>query len=258
MKLDLFNNKYKRGSVVKIIFADIVCFLLIAVFSISFCYAYFNAKEVASGAVGLAQVSVEYQYNASGTYNAVNTVYAKLNNETNAKNLGDQLIITPGDKITIVGRAVNTSSVPVFVLGKIEVSYKVAENAESITLTQWYNIGTNDPQIVDGELEDETPSAVTPTELKTNEDGMYIVGAGSLGAGKYKELSIPYTFDGELFKNGYIIESVVFTLHVHQKQYLNTADDFYNYSSVTTDDVSYSHESIYATHHITGNLLSGN
>ena len=258
MKLDLFNNKYKRGNVIKIIFADIVCFLLVAIFSISFCYAYFSAKASASGSTGMASVSVEYQNEVSGIYQSVDSVYAKLNNETEIRNFGTNFIITPGDTITIVGRAVNTSSVPVFVLGKIEVTYKVAENAQPVKLTQWYNIGSNDPQVVDGELEEATPNAVTPKVLRTNEDGMYIIGSGSLGVGKYKELAIPYTFNGDLYKNGCIIESVVFTLHVHQKQYLSSADDFFNYASVTTDDVTYSHESIYATHQIVGNLLTGN
>ena len=258
MKLDLFNNKYKRSNVVKIVFADIVCFLLVAIFSIGFCYAYFNAKASASGSAGMARLSVEYQYQVSGSYKAVNTAYAKLNDETVAKDLGTNLIITPGDTLTIVGRAVNTGDVPIFVLGKIEVKYKVAENAETVTLTEWYSVGSNDPQLVDGELEDETPSAETPKTLKTDADGMCIVGAGSIGARKYKELAVPYTFDGNVFKNGYIIESVVFTLHAHQKQYLNTADDFDDYSSVTTDGVTYSHESIYATNKIVGNLLSGN
>ena len=256
MKLDLFNNKYKPSNVTKIIFADIVCFLLVAIFSVGFCYAYFTDKKIASGSAGMASVTIEYQYQVSGTYKPVTTTYAKLNNETEVRDLGTKLIITPGDTLTIVGRAVNTSNVPIYMLGKIEVNYKVAENAETITLTEWYNIGSNEPQIVDGTLEAETPNAVTPKALKTNTDGMYIVGAGSLGVGKYKELAIPYTFDGNLFKNGYIIESVVFTLHAHQMQYLNTAKDFGDYSSATTDGVTYSHESIYATHHMVGNLLS--
>ena len=256
MKLDLFNNKYKPSNVTRIIFADIVCFLLVAIFSVGFCYAYFTDKEIASGSAGMASVTIEYQHQVSGTYKPVNTAYAKLNNETTVRDLGTKLVITPGDTLTIVGRAVNTSDVPIFMLGKIEVNYKVAENAETITLTEWYNIGSNEPQLVGGNLGSETPNTEVPKKLETNADGMYVVGAGSLGVGKYKELSIPYTFDGNLFKNGYIIESVMFTLHAHQKQYLSSAEDFYNYSSVTTDGVTYSHESIYAAHQIVGNLLS--
>jgi hypothetical protein len=258
MKLDLFNNKYKRGNVVKIIFADIVCFLLVSVFSISFCYAYFSDRVSSTGFTGMASVSIEYQYQVSGSYKPVDSVYGKFNNESTVRDLGTQFTITPGDTLTIVGRAVNTSGVPVFVLGKVEVSYKVAENAQPITLTSWYNIGTNDPQLVNGTMQSETPGAEESKLLKTNEDGMYIIGAGSLGAGKYKDLSVVYTFDGELYQNGYIIQSVTLTLHAYQKQYLNSADDFDNYSSATTDGVTYSHESIYATHQIVGNLLNNN
>lgn len=255
MKLDLFNNKYRKSNVTKIIFADIVCFLLVAIFSISFCYSYYSDKKIASGSIGLAEVKIEYRTDADDATSVTNTVYGSLNNGAE-QTIDESLIICPGDVLNIKGYAVNTSDVSIFVLGKIEVKYKVAENAETITLTEWYNIGSNDPQIVNGELEDETPDAETPITLQTNTDGMYIVGAGSLGAGMHKELAVAYTFDGDLFENGYIIESVKFTLHAHQMQYLNMADDFNNYSSVTTGGVTYSHESIYATHQIVGNLLS--
>ena len=255
MKLDLFNNKYKSSNVSKIIFADIVCFLLVAIFSIGYCYAYFSANSTISGTTGMAQVSIEYQYKVSTDYVKVDTVYAKLNDETEVRDLGSNFTITPGDTLTIVGRACNTSTVPVFVLGKIEVTYKADQNAESVTLTEWYNIGSNDSQIVDADENERTSIAVEPKAIKTNADGMCVVGAGSLGAGNYKELAIPYIFDGELYKNGYIIEGVRFSLHVHQKQYLNTADDFDNYLSATTDGVTYSQESIYATHRMMDNLL---
>lgn len=252
MKIDLFENKYKPSNAVKIFFVDIVCFLLVTFLSIGICYAYLSDHYQVSGTSTTAKVGVQYQYNASGSYVSVEDIYAKVNGGATEKL--EDITITPGDKLTIVGRAVNTSNVAVYVLAKLEIVI----NDEPITV--WYNIGTNDPTIVNGtQTGADTPGALAEADYKVlttqkmGDHDVYQVGAGSLGVDKYKELAIPYEFKGADFDNDDVISSIKLTLHVHQKNHLSTASDYALYKQYTVE--GYTTDSIYAAHYITGNKL---
>lgn len=280
MKRDLFENKYQpNNNGLKIFFIDIICFLMVTVISIGFCYAYFSHRVDVSGFSTTANVTVQYQYDVAGNgnYVAVSDVYGKINNGANQSLTG--IIINPGDTITILGRALNTSNVPVYVLAKLEV---ITNKGTDVV---WYNIGTNDPKATGVENSDALPNDVEENgylKLETADmttaagrtDKIYQVGAGSLGGSYvqdnvthyyYKDLAIPYKFDGETYENGDTVTSISLTLHVHQKDHLSTAADFVNlykpHATGITAQVpngyinGYRTESIYAAHYITGNKL---
>ena len=253
MKTDLFENKYKASNAVKIFFADVVCFLLVTIISIGFCYSYLTGRAEVSGTSKTANVAVQYQYNGV----AVENVYGTVNG--GAVQSLTNTTFTPGDKIVIVGNAVNVSNVPVYVLAKLEIE------TNDGTITEWYNIGSNDPAFDDkgSQIEDDDTSALTEylkLTKTTYPDGNEIhqVGAGSLGTGKYKSLAIPYEFKGTDYENGDTITSIKLTLHVHQKAHLRSdTTDFVLYSQYEQDGKinGYDTESIYATHQMTGDLL---
>jgi len=259
MKIDLFENKYKTSNGLKIFFADLVCFLLVAIISIGFCYAYFSDRADVKGNASMALVAIEYQHKIGNDYVAANNVYAIINatEQSTIENAVEMTgkTITPGTKITIVGRALNKSTVSVFVLAKLEFEVQKFGSNTSTKQTIWFNIGTNDP----GEGEAQTPGAnKNPLQLSIGDNGLYTVGASSIAASTYKDLFVSYTFDGDSYENGDVIKNVGFTLAVHQRDYLDSASDWENYSSVTTNSVTYSQASIYAAHHITGNLVNAN
>ena len=253
MKANLFENKYKPSNAVKVFFADVVCFLIVTILSIGFCYSYFSGSAGASGSSRTANVAVQYQYNGV----AVTEIYGTIND--GAVRSLTNATFTPGDKIVIVGSAYNLSNVPVYVLAKLEI---VTNNG---TITEWYNIGSNDPAYSDKgiQLEDDDVDALTEY-LKLNKvaqsDGKEIhqVGAGSLGASKYKNLAIPYEFKGSEYDNDDTITSINLTLHVHQKAHLRSdTSDFVLYTPYEHEGKinGYDTESIYATHQMTGDLL---
>lgn len=267
MKIDLFENKYKPNSAVKIFFADLVCFLVIAMLTIGLCHAYFSDKTDVRGSASTAKVGVEYQYNLGGGYASQNEVYVKLNNSTTAQSLSG-VVLTPGDKITILGRIVSKSNVSVYILARLEI--ETIQKGEAKTEVVWFNIGSNDPEL-DGDGNEissaiHTSSALQESEYKqlqykqltngTETHNVCQVGAGSLGAYKYKDLAIPYTFDGEKYVNNDSITSVKFSLHAHQKEHLNTASDFDLYKQYESQITGYDIESIYAVHYITGTQLT--
>ena len=269
MKIDLFENKYRPSNGIKIVFIDIVCFLLVATLTIGFCYAYLSGKAEIEGSATMAKVAVDYQYDTGSGYVSVDEVYVKLNGSNTAQSLTDTML-TPGDKITIVGRVVSLSNVSVYMLAKLEI--KTKQKGEDITEVVWFNIGSNDPLLDEEgkEIEDpdHTSAALTEVDYKqlttTNKVGdygaydIYQVGASSLGEHKTKDLAIPYTFSGDKYVNGDEITSVKFTLHVHQKDHLRLASDFYLYSefeNANKEINGYSTESIYAAHYITDNQL---
>lgn len=262
MKINLFENKYKPSNAIKIFFVDIVCFLLVSIVSVSFCYSYFSDKVSVSGSTTMAKLSVQYQVNAGSGYADASDIYVILNEDEDATQKLSETIIQPGDTITIVGRAVNTSNVSVYVLGRLQIVVKKNGSANSTTETIWYNIGSND-----NGTGAETPEALenAPILYTDNTTGLYQVGAGSLGAGKNKELTIDHTFVGTQYENGDVIESVTFTLYVHQKDHLSTASDFIELykphaTGITQSNPNgfingYTTESVYAAHYITGNTL---
>lgn len=265
MKINLFENKYKPSNAIKIFFVDIVCFLLVSIVSVSFCYSYFSDNVSVEGSTTMAKLSVQYQVNAGSGYAAVDDIYMVLNEEPNSNDAEieklSETIIQPGDTITIVGRAVNTSNVSVYFLARLEIVVKKNGSEQSTTKTIWYNIGSND----NGEGA-ETPAVVEAVELYTdNTTGLYQVGAGSLGSGKYKELQVSHTFAGTEYENGDVIESVTFTLQVHQKDHLSTASDLIELYKPHATGITqanpngfingYTTESVYATHYMTGNAL---
>ena len=233
MKIDLFENRYRPSNVAKIFFVDIVCFLLVAFISIGACYAYFSHKLEVKGVSTMANVSVQYQYEVEeGTYQAVDEVYGKINDKAEQKLTG--ALITPGDTITILGRAVNTSNVAVYVLAKLTI---VTSNG---TVEVWYNIGSNAPASGEDENPESLPNDIelggyeklykeSMTTAGGRTDDVYQIGAGVLGGSykqgettiyRYKELAIPYKFAGEDYENGDTITSISLTLHVHQRDYL--------------------------------------
>ena len=67
MRIDLFENKYSPSKVSKILFFDIVCFLLVASVAFGLCYAYFSDKVAAAGVASMASMSVDYQDDESAS-----------------------------------------------------------------------------------------------------------------------------------------------------------------------------------------------
>ncbi|MFQ6723870.1 MAG: hypothetical protein ACLRFE_00865 [Clostridia bacterium] len=265
MRIDLFKNQYKESNASKILFIDVICFLLVAILSLGICYAYMSDSADVSGDATTAHISIQYQYSVgdNGAYTAVNNLYGSINNGTIASI--DGKVFVPGDSIVIVGRAVNTSNVSAYVLAKLEINY--TRNGNVYKEEVWYNIGSNEPVYdEDGKtIVAETPNALASNEYKKlytaemgadNED-VYQIGAGSFGANKYKDLAIPYQFDGEKFTNGDVINSIKLYLCAHQKDYLRSASDFEKYSKYETSGHinGYTTESIYASHYITGKEL---
>ncbi len=240
MKIDLFENKYKVSNIAKVLFIDIVCFLLFSVISVSVCYAYFSSKADVTGTGTLAGVSVEYHANVDSAYISVSEIY--VDDGYGASMPLANSVITPGDTITIVGHAVNTSDVGVYAIAKVTVNW--VDLTEEKTEDTWYTVG--------GKTGSEF------IELTMDNNGIYQVGAGSIDSKDYIELAIPYTFDGATYENTDQITKITVTLYVHQKDHLRNASDFENYSAY--EDASgkineYATESIYATHYMTGNIL---
>lgn len=256
MKRDIFQENYK-GNAVKVLFMDLIVFLLVTIFSIGFCYSYFSDKVEAEGSATTAHVDVVYRKNFNDE-TPYTMLYGKINADGTPADISTtQLAITPGDILYIQGYAVNTSNVSVYVLAKLEVT--IVEDkleGEDVTTTEvyWYNIDNN--EVVDS----------TTTGSYTSPTVRYTVGASSLASYDenyvrsdfYKELSIPYKYDGETHTNAHTITSIKLTLHVHQKQYLRNSDDFDNYAAGESQDGminGYETESIYAAHQITGQTL---
>lgn len=225
MKKSKFENKYKSSNIAKMFFANVVCFLLVSIVSFAFCYAYFSDKVDAEGSTSTALISIEYCKDAN---TSIDNVYAQLNGDTATTLTG--ISVLPGDEITIKGIAVNTSKVNIYVLGRLEVVNKDYNGDIIDTEVVWYNIQNNNPLYV--------------------QRGLFQVGASTMVAGTTQELNITYEIEGDRYTNDYADVDLTFSLYSHQKDYLNTADDYNNYTSVN----GYSQDSIYATHYMTGRL----
>ena len=244
MKINMFQNKYQTSNLLKIFFVEVVCFLVVAILSIGVCYSYFSDKEDATGNASMAIMTIDYRTDATNENTSVNVVYGYLSSSTNktATEITSSTIITPGDVLTVKGYAVNTSEVGVYVLAKLEVSFN--DGTADGTDVAWYNISNN-------------------TELTMDDNGLYEIGASALDAHKtgtyYQELSFNYTFDGTKYINDYTITGIKLTLHIHQKDYLQDASDYGNYSQFDEDGDGYINgyaiSSLYAAHYITGNVL---
>lgn len=255
MRRDIFEDNYK-GNAVKVLFIDLVIFLLVTILSVGFCYSYFSDKVDATGNATTANVDVVYRkvYNDANPYNVI---YGKVGLTGAEKDITDSNIaLTPGDTLYITGYAVNTSNVAVYVLAKLEVTIvEDKTEGEDVTTTEvyWYNIDNN--TIVDSAI---NGAYASPTVR-------YTAGASSLEAydGKfersdfYKHLSIPYKYDGSTHTNLHTVTGIKLTLHVHQKDYLRQADDFAKYSNGEQNGKigTYATESIYAAHQMTGRTL---
>ena len=255
----MFQNKYKPSSLLKIFFADVVCFIFVAIFSIGFCYSYFSDGIDVGGKTTTAVVSVDYRTNYSQAATSISVIYGNISrlnageDEATIITTGnittENVTIIPGDKLTIKGYAVNTSDVEVYVLAKLEVvcNNGTADETEIV----WYNISNGN-------------------KLSLGGNGVHTVGASSLladgkinsssGKSYFQELALEYTFDGNKYTNSHTIKSLTLTLQVHQKEYLELAEDYSNYSKYDTDGDGlindYEISSIYATHYMTGNLLT--
>lgn len=252
MKRDIFQENYKNNAM-KVLFVDLVIFLLVTIFSVGFCYSYFSAKVDATGSATTAMVTVAYRTNYNDKNNR-DVIYGNIEDGEVQDISSTDLKLTPGDTLYIKGYAVNTSNVSVYVLAKLEVTITetTADGSTEVVETYWYNIVNNKKvaETVDGNF----PSPVT----------RYTIGASSLApvdkdyvrTDFYQELSIPYTYDGK-YTNAHTITNVKLTLNVHQKDYLRISDDFSKYSVGEVDGNlgEYETESIYAAHQITGQLL---
>lgn len=221
MNKHLLQKKYNSNIWQKIFFADVICFLLVAILSVGVCYSYFSDKKEVSGTTSTAVVSVDYRTNPTDENSSTSQIYAQLNDGSTTV-ISSSNLISPGDNITIKGYAVNTSNVDVYVLARLEII------TNKDTEVVWFNIENNDVLYV--------------------EKGLFQVGASVLSVGSSKELSFTYTFEGERYTNEYSIQNIELTLCAHQKDYLDLAKDYNNYTAVN----GYSKDSIYATHYITG------
>lgn len=242
MKRYIFQNQYSNSNALKIFFADVVCFLIVAICSVGFCYSYFSSKADASGSAGMARVSVDYRKVATDDTSSTDIIYGSVNNGS-LVDLTKSVFISPGDVLSIKGYAVNTSNVDVYVLAKIEIT--INDGTQDITKEKWFNISNN-------------------LELTVGDNGLYQVGASSLtatgvGTTYYQAISLTYTFDGEEYTNNHEIKGVKLSLHAHQKEYLELAGDYTNYSKFDTDKDGYingySVPSLYSAHYMIGNLL---
>ncbi len=225
MKRYMFQNQYESSNLLKVFFADVVCFLLVAIASVGFCYSYFSSQADASGSATMARVDIDYRQVAADAATSTTTIYGSVNNGT-LGNITASTKVSPGDTINIKGHAVNTSEVDVYVLGRLEV----VTNKDTEVI--WFNIAESKPVYF--------------------YKGLFQVGASALAVDASQAININYTLDGEKYTSDYIIEDLTFTLHAHQKDHLSTAADYSNYSAVG----DYSQDSIYATHYITNRKYS--
>ena len=223
MRIDLFENKYSPSKVSKILFFDIVCFLLVASVAFGLCYAYFSDKVAVAGVASMASMSVDYQDDTSAS---LTNLYVELNDED--VGVFNNYLVSPGDTLKIGGNVVNTSNVEVYVLAKLEVVNFNAGGELVDTEVIWFNIEDNKTLYV--------------------ERGISQVGASVLEKDQSVPLSFTYTFEGDRYNLNYSTIRMSLSLNVHQKSHLNLADDYNNYSAVN----GYTHESIYATHCIIG------
>ena len=149
----------------------ILSIALISAVSFGLCYSYFSAQKSVSGEGGMANVDVEYQYPLGNQYYTTTDIYGTYN-DSEIQKLND-ILINPGDSIEIVGRAVNVSNVPVYFLVKLEVIKTLNGNQQKEVV--WYNIGSNDPQVVNDELQDETPNEEESIEIVKANNRLNIV-----------------------------------------------------------------------------------
>lgn len=231
MKRDILQKQYKTTGLFWTFFADIICFLVVTVLSVGFCYSYFSDKVNVLGDATTATIAVSYQ-NDSGA--KLTNITAKVNGATAASLNG--IKIAPGDEITITGNAVSigdegtaaSATADAYLLAELNVVNKDSSGNVIDEESVWYNVVDDKKVYV--------------------ERGLFQVGASVLTAGATQALSIPYTFEGDKYDEDYVTISLTLTLHTHQKAFLDLAEDYNNYSAVGT----YSKESIYATHCITG------
>ena len=242
MKRYMFQNKYTSSNLLKVFFADVVCFLVVAICSVGFCYSYFSNKADVSGTAGMAKVSIDYRKVPTDAITSTDVIYGSVNNGS-LTDLTPSVFISPGDILNIQGYAVNVSNVDVYVLARIEVT--INDGTQDITEAKWFNIANN-------------------LELTVDENGLHEVGASSLTANGvsntyYQQISLTYTFEGEKYTNEHQIKGVKLSLHAHQKDYLELAADYENYSNFDTDKDGlingYEISSLYASHYMIGNLL---
>lgn len=231
MKRDILQKQYKTAGLFRTFIADIICFFVITVLSVGFCYSYFSDKVDVLGDATTATIAVSYQDGAGAK---LTNITAKVNGGASAGLNGIQ--IAPGDTITITGNAVSigdegtaaSATADAYLLAELNIVNKDASGNIIDEETVWYNVVNNKVVYV--------------------ERGLFQVGASVLQAGATQALSIPYTFEGDKYNENYQTISLALTLHTHQKAFLDLAEDYNNYSAVGT----YSKESIYATHRITG------
>lgn len=242
MKRDILQNQYKSKGLFGTLIADIVCFLVVIALSVGFCYSYFSDKVNVMGNATTATIAIAYQ---DGSGAKLTDITGQINGGSAATLNGKR--IAPGDTITITGNAVSigkdgtsaTASSDSYVLAQLDV---IGLDTAEIT-------GKDDTYIKEHTIDKETIwYNIADGKIVYAERGLFQIGASVLAAKGTQALSISYTFEGDKYNEQYLGVKLVLTLHTHQKDFLNLAEDYNNYSAVGT----YAKESIYATHCITG------
>lgn len=235
----LQGNNYSWG---KAIFANLICFAVVLIFSFGLCYAYFSERLEISGGSNLGVMHVMYCRSLADTA-GTSVIFGSINGGT-AQDISS-IDIAPGDTLAIKGYAVNNGNIDVFVLGRLEVVATDANN-ETETEVVWYNISNGQSLYV--------------------EKGRFQVGASVLysngNLGDKQEINASYVFEGDRYINGYDISSVKFELFGYQAEFLDFSGDFdldkrYDlYVTMSGNKKVYSEDSKkLVCHYITGRML---
>lgn len=248
MRQGLPYSKLNTNYWLKMITFDLICFILVSIFAFGFCYAYFSDEVKVAGKTTTASLMVEYWQNVnSGSPSQM--VYGILDGSSTAVALDDVARdeIVPGQSVTITGCAANTSNIPVYIMGKLEVEVTDKNGAIKLTETVWYNISTG--QASDGDHLTIGASILDASTWTTNKDNTTTITTPNSAK---QVLSLQYTFDGATLTNDDIITKFNFTLVAHQSNYLTLAEDYNQFISLTNNQVSYTQIQVYAAHCITG------
>ena len=233
MKIDLFENKYSPSRFSKIIFMDIICFLLAISMAFGVCYSYFSDKVGAQGATALTSLNIDYRVQADDPSTSSNVVYGSINDGAEGF-ITAGTVINPGDTLNIRGYAVNTSNkIDIYAMTRVEI----VTNKDREVL--WFGQTAQDQLFM--------------------EKGMFNGIAYAIDAGESNAINIDYVFDGDKYTNQHIIQSITLTLHAHQKDYLTSASDYQDYAPFDMSGENMRgevNEAVYATHQIIGRKRS--
>lgn len=196
MRRGILQDKHSIGWR-KIIFADLICLVIVVTLSFGLCYAYFSDRADMEGSSTMGVLKVMYCKNSTDTIGSA-SVFGSIGGDT-AQELSSIAYVAPGSTLAIKGYAVNSSNFDIFVLGRLEIVI-TTPSEQTETEVVWYNIQNGQELYV--------------------ERGRFQVGASVLYAhgvsGDKQEINAVYTFDGDKYINGYSIQSVTFEVLGHQ------------------------------------------